>query len=144
MKHFIMIIGGLTLMTLTGCMGLFHPGAEEIYTQAKGPNAQQTALTILDMMKTSVQQAKTEQGESAGLEALHNQFHAFHKTFCDFSDQQRTTTAYEQAVTLNKEMKTVFHRLWKFKQDTSLRTAHLDLMLYRIHELQVLIQAIPV
>lgn len=143
MKHTILIVILMAMTLLTGCMGLFHPQAEEIYNQAKAPNAQNTALTILGMMETSAQQAKTEHGESQGLENLHNQFHAFQKTFCDFSDLERATTAYEQAVTLNKELKTVFHRLWKFKQDTSLRTAHLDLFLARIQELRTTIQAIP-
>lgn len=143
MKHRILIVLCVAMMLQTGCMGLFHPQAEEIYNEAKSSNAQNTALTILDMMETSAQQAKTEHGDSPGIEGLHDEFHAFHKTFCDFSEQQRATTAYEQAVTLNKELKTVFHRLWKFKQDTALRTAHLDLLLARIQELRTTIQAIP-
>lgn len=144
MKHRgIFLIICLALMTLTGCMGLFHPQATEIYNQAKGPNAQQTALTLVGLMESSAQQAKTELGESLGLENLHNQFHAFHQSLCDFSDEQQATTAYEQAVTLNKELQTVFHRLWKFKNDSSLRTVHLDLMLSRIRELHSALQAIP-
>lgn len=133
----------LILMTLSGCMGLFHPEATEIYNQAKGPNAQQTALTLVGLMEASAQQAKTEHGESQGLKNLHNQFHAFHQSLCDFSDEQQATTAYLQAVTLNQELKTVFHRLWKFKHDTALRTVHLDLMLSRIRELHGVLQAIP-
>lgn len=124
-------------------MSLFHPQAEEFYQQAKGATGRETALTLASMMETSAQQAKTEQGDSPGIEALHNQFHAFRKSFCDFSEQQRATTAYEQAVTLNKELKTVFHRLWKFQNDTSLRAAHLDLFLTRIQELRTTLQAIP-
>ncbi len=143
MKHVFLIVTGFTMITLTGCMGLFHPQAEEIYNQAKGPNAQQTALTLVGLMESSAQQAKTEHGASPGLEDLHNQFHAFHQSFCDFSEEQRATTPYEQAVTLNKELKTVFHRLWKFKNDTALRTAHLDLLLSRLRELRSLVQAIP-
>ncbi|MDR4493329.1 MAG: hypothetical protein AB7P17_10395 [Nitrospirales bacterium] len=144
MKHRgTLIVIWLAMMTLTGCMSLFHPQATEIYNQAKGPNAQQTTLTLVGLMETSAQQAKTEHGESQGLETLHNQFHALHKSFCDFSEQQRATTPYEQAVTLNKELKAVFHRLWKFKNDTPLRTVHLDLMLSRIRELHSVLQAIP-
>ena len=131
-------------MTLSGCTGLFHPEATEIYNQAKGPNAQQTALTLVGLMESSAQQAKTEHGESQGLKNLHNQFHAFHQSLCDFSDEQQATTAYIQAVTLNQELQTVFHRLWKFKHDTALRTVHLDLMLSRIRELHAVLQALPV
>lgn len=133
----------LAMATLTGCMRLFHPQATEIYNQAKGPNARQTALTLVGLMQASAQQAKTEPGESQGLENLHNQFHAFHQSLCDFSEEQQATTAYEQAVTLNQELKTVFHRLWKFKNDDSLRTIHLDLMLSRIRELHSVLQTIP-
>jgi hypothetical protein len=130
------------LLMLSGCTSLFHPQAEEYYQTAKGTNARQTASTLLDMMEASAGEAKTEQGRSQGLDKLHDQFHAFHKTFCDFSDSARGTTAYEQAVTLNKALKAVFHRLWKFRQDPPLRNAHLDLLLTRIQELRSTIQAI--
>ena len=93
-------------------------------------------------METSAQQAKTELGESPGLENLHNQFHALHRTLCDFPEQQTASPDYEYLLTLNKELKTVFHRLWKFKNDTTLRTIHLDLFLARIHELRSVLQAI--
>lgn len=129
-------------LLLSGCSSLMHPKAEEFYTQAKGATGQQTALALLTMMEASAQQAKTEVGESPGLDNLHNQFHAFHKTFCEFTEQQSATTAFEQAYTLNKELKTIFHRLWKFKNDTALRTVHLDLFLARVHELQSAIQSI--
>jgi hypothetical protein len=143
LKYGIVGLSLAALLMLSGCMGLFHPQAEEYYQAAKGPNARQTALTLLDMMEASAGQAKSEQGRSQGLDNLHDQFHAFHKTFCDFSDSARGTTAYEQAVTLNKALKTVFHRLWKFKQDPPLRRAHLDLLRTRIQELRTTIQAIP-
>jgi len=97
----------------------------------------------LAMMETSIQQAKTEHGESPGLDNLHNQFHAFHKTFCEFTEQQSATTAFEQAYTLNKELKTIFHRLWKFKDDTALRGVHLDLFSDRLHEIKQVLQTIP-
>ncbi len=120
-----------------------HPKAGEFYTQAKGETGKHTALALLTMMESSVQQAKTEVGESPGLDNLHNQFHALHKTFCEFTEQQSAATAFEQASTLNKELKTVFHRLWKFKNDTTLREVHLDLFLARIAELQLILQSIP-
>jgi hypothetical protein len=143
MTHRILFVAFASLLLLSGCMSLFHPQAEEFYQQAKGATGQQTALTLISMMDTTAQQAKTELGESLGLNNLHNQFHALHKTFCDFSDQQAATPAYEHTLTLNKELKTVFHRLWKFKNDTSLRAIHLDLFLSRLQELRTAVQSIP-
>ena len=131
-----------SILFLSGCSGLIHPKAEEFYAQAKGATGQQTALALLAMMETSVQQAQTEVGESPGLESLHNQFHALHRTLCDFSEQQTDSPGYEHLITLNKELKTVFHRLWKFKGDAALRTIHLDLFLARIHELRTVTQSI--
>jgi hypothetical protein len=143
MTHRLLFVSLASLVLFSGCMSLFHPQAEEFYQQAKGATGQDTALTLISMMDTSAQQAKTEVGESPGLQQLHNQFHAFRKSLCDFSDQQTATTAYEQVVTLNKELQTVFHRLWKFQNDTSLRAAHLNLLLTRIQELRTTLQAIP-
>jgi hypothetical protein len=143
MKHTLVLFALASLLVFSGCTSLFHPQAEKFYNQAKGATGQQTALTLLAMMETSGQQAKTEVGESPGLKDLHNQFHALHRTFCDFSDQQAGAPAYEQAVTLNKELKTVFHRLWKFKNDPVLRGAHLDIFLSRVQELRTALQAIP-
>lgn len=143
MTHRIHFIAFASLLLLSGCMSLFHPQAEKWYQQTKGVTGQQTALTLISMMDTSAQQAKKEVGESPGLNNLHNQFHALHKTFCDFSTQQAATTAYEHTLTLNKELKTVFHRLWKFKNDTSLRAIHLDLFLSRLQELRTAVQSIP-
>jgi hypothetical protein len=143
MKHRISCVAFFSLLLLSGCMSLFHPQAGEWYQQAKGATGRQTALTLISMMDATAQQARTELGESPGLNNLHNQFHALHKTFCDFSDQQAATTAYEKTLTLHKELKTVFHRLWKFKNDTSLRALHLDLFLSRLQELQTAFQSIP-
>ncbi len=143
MNHRVLSLAIASLLLLSSCGSLFHPKAEEFYNQAKGATGQQTALALISMMETSVQQAKTEVGESPGLDNLHNQFHAFHKTFCEFTEAQSATTAFEQAYTLNKELKTVFHRLWKFKNDTALRTIHLDLFSDRLKELKEVLQSIP-
>ena len=132
-----------SVLLFPGCSSLMHPQADEFYSQAKGETGKQTALTLLSMMEDSAQQAKTELGESPGLDNLHNQFHAFHGTFCEFTEQQSATTAFEQAYTLNKELKTIFHRLWKFKNDNALRSAHLDLFSDRLNELKEVLQSIP-
>ena len=141
MTRSVLFLALSSVLLLSGCSSLMHPKAEEFYTQAKGATGQQTALALLAMMETSAQQAKTELGESPGLEKLHNQFHALHRTLCDFSEQTASPD-YEHLITLNIELKTVFHRLWKFKNDTTLRTIHLDLFLARIHELRSVLQAI--
>lgn len=142
MTRSILFLALSSVLLLSGCSSLMHPKSKEFYTQAKGATGQQTALALLAMMETSVQQAKTELGESPGLENLHNQFHALHRTLCDFSEQQTASPDYEYLLTLNKELKTVFHRLSKFKNDAALRTIHLDLFQTRIHELRTVIQAI--
>jgi hypothetical protein len=143
MTHRLRFVAIGCLLLLSGCMSLFHPQAEEWYQQAKGATGRQTALTLISMMDASAQQARTEIGESPGLNNLHDQFHALHKTFCEFSDQQAATTGYEQSLTLQKELQTVFHRLWKFKHDTSLRAIHLDLFHSRLQELRTAVQSIP-
>jgi outer membrane murein-binding lipoprotein Lpp len=143
MKHAIVLFAVSSVLLFSGCSSLMHPKADEFYTQAKGETGKQTALALLAMMETSVPQAKKELGESPGLDNLHNQFHAFHNTFCEFTEQQSATTAFEQAYTINKELKTVFHRLWKFKDDTALRGIHLDLFSDRLQELKKVLQSIP-
>jgi len=143
MNHRVLFLAIVSLLLLSSCGSLFHPKAEEFYNQAKGATGQQTALALISMMETSIQQAKTEVGESPGLDNLHNQLHAFHKTFCKFTEAQFATTAFEQAYTLHKELKTIFHRLWKFKNDTSLRAIHLDLFSDRLKDIQSVIQAMP-
>jgi len=143
MIRFFLFFAASSVFLFSGCSSLMHPKAGDFYTQAKGETGKQTALALLTMMETSAQQAKTELGESPGIDNLHNQFHALHKTFCEFTEQQSATTAFEQAYTLNKALKTVFHRLWKFKDDTALRVVHVDLFLARIYELRSTIQTIP-
>lgn len=143
MKFLILFMTFASLLLLSGCMNLFHPQAENFYQEAKGATGTQTALTLIAMMDTTAQQAKTDVGESPGLHHLHDQFHALHKTFCDFSERQIATTAYEHSLTLQKELKTVLHRLWKVQNDAPLRTIHLDLFLARLQELRTALQSIP-
>jgi hypothetical protein len=58
------------------------------------------------------------------------------------NEAQAATTAYAKAVTIRREMRTVFHRLWKFREDSTLREAHLDLFAKRLQELRETVQAI--
>ena len=121
---------------------MMHPQAEEIMKQAKGETGIDTATTLLGMMEASLQQAKTESGESPGLTALHDQFHALRHSFCEATDAQVNTAAYDKAVTIKKEMKTVFHRLWDYKDDPTRRDLHLDLFANRLKELRQTLQGI--
>ena len=132
----------LWLVVLSGCSSLFHPRAEEFFNQAKGETGVDTALALTDMMNASLEQAKSEIGESTGLADLHDQFHALHHSFCDVTESQAATPAYTKAVTLSKEMREVFHRLWKYKDNQTLRTLHLDLFATRLQELRQTLQAI--
>jgi hypothetical protein len=143
MKRSLLLFALSSVLLVSGCGSLMHPKADDFYSQAKGVTGKHTALALLAMMEDSAQQAKTEQGESPELDNLHNQFHAFHGTFCEFTEQQSATTAFEQAYTLNKELKTIFHRLWKFKNDTALRAFHLDLFSDRLKELKEVLPSIP-
>lgn len=44
--------------------------------------------------------------------------------------------------TLRREMRTVFHRLWKYRDDPARRAAHLDLLAKRVQELREALQAV--
>ncbi len=143
MKIFFLMMALTLMVALSGCMSLFHPQAEQFYQEAKGATGPQTALALTTMMDTTARQAKQETGQSRSLDNLHDQFHALHKSFHDFSDQQTATTAYEHSLTLQNELKTIFHRLWKLDNDRTLRAIHLDLFLSRLQELRSVLQSIP-
>jgi len=104
MKRSFLLFALSSVLLVSGCGSLMHPKADEFYSQGKGETGKQTAPALLTMMEASAQQAKTELGGSPGLDNLLNQFHAFHGTFCEFTEQHSATTAFEQAYTLNKEL----------------------------------------
>ncbi len=128
------------ILLFSGC-GHVHPQSQEFLKQAKGQTGVDTARNLIGMMEASLQQAKTESGESPGLTTLHDQFHALRHSFCEATDEQVKTPAYDKAVTIKKEMKTVFHRLWDYKDDPTRRALHLDLFHNRLKELQQAFQA---
>lgn len=128
------------LLGLTACGSLMHPRATEIYNQAKGPTGVETGLNLVGMMEKSLQQAMTESGDAAGLDALHDQFHALHRVFCDMTEVQTQTMAYVHSVTLEKEMRVIFHRLWKYRDDQKLRNLHLGLFAARLAEFRLALQ----
>ncbi len=130
------------ILLFSGCGHMKHPQAEAFLKQAKGETGIETANNLIGMMETSLQQAKTESGESPGLKTLHDQFHALGHSMCEATCAQVKTPAYDKAVTIKKEMKTVFHRLWDYKDDPIRRTLHLDLFDERLKELRKAFQDI--
>lgn len=126
----------LVLVAVTGCASLFHPGAEKFYEEAKGATGADTALNLLQMLEASIRQAKTEQGDSPGLQAVHDQLHALHGAFCHLPEDQADSPAFATAVTLRKELGTVYHRVWEFRDDPLRRARHLDLLAARLRELR--------
>jgi hypothetical protein len=94
------------------------------------------------MLEASAKAARGGQGYDAALNDLHNQFHALNDTFCDVTKEQAATPAYAKAVTINKELWTVFKRLWKYRNEQPGRDTHLDLFAKRVQELRETLQAV--
>ncbi len=95
------------------------------------------------MMEESIRQAKSEPVEEIpGLTDLHAQLHALHRAFDDMTDSQASRPASITAVTLRKDLVTVFYRLGRFREDRTLRDLHLDLFAARLQELRQALQAV--
>lgn len=45
-------------------------------------------------------------------------------------------------VTIRREMRSVFHRLWRYRDDPAMRALHLDLFAKRLQELREAVQAV--
>ena len=142
MKRALPLLLAALLVGVTGCSSLFNPRAEEFYNEAKGATGVQTGLALIAMMETSIQQAMNETGEAGGVADLHDQFHALHGAFCQMTEAQASRTAYVYSVTVRKEMRTIFHRLWKYRDDPVLRNLHLGLFAARLQELKMALKGI--
>ena len=121
---------------LPACGHVMHPKADAYLEQAKGGDGLETLLNLTAMMQHTLSGTVSSQSVQADLDTLHDQFHALKNGFCLVSETRRAHPSFVQAVTIRKEMKTVFHRLWKFREDPALRRAHLDLFGKRVHELR--------
>lgn len=146
-NRFAVGIAAVLVLFLSGCGSLLHPRAGEFLAQAQGAGDQassgvQTIVNLTTMLDASIQAARSGQNYEAALDRLHDQFHALRKAFCLVTEAQAATTAYAKAVTIRREMRTVFHRLWKFREDSTLREVHLDLFAKRLQELRETVQAI--
>lgn len=132
----------LMLTSLSGCSYLFYPRAGDYATQAKGASSVETMINLTNMMEASAGQAKGGKGVDTAFDDLHNQFHALNGAFCDVTDPQAKTPAYDLAVTHKKELTAIFKRLWKFKGDQPQRDQHLDLLSDELKELRSTLQTI--
>ena len=132
----------LSMVWLAGCSYLFYPRASEFLEKAKGGSGVETILNLTTMLEASAKAARGGQGYDAGLNDLHNQFHALHDAFCQVTKEQASTPAYAKAVTINKEMWPIFKRLWKYRNDQAGREVHLDLFAKRVQELREALLAV--
>lgn len=139
-------IGWLTLAfmltSLSGCSYLFYPRAGDYATQAKGASGVETMINLTRMMEVSAEKAKGGKGIDSAFDDLHNQVHALNDSFCGVTSAQAKTPAYDLAITHKKELKAIFRRLWKFKDDQPQRDQHLDLLITEMKELRDTVQTI--
>jgi hypothetical protein len=94
------------------------------------------------MMEATAAKAKGGKGVDNAFDDLHNQFHALSDAFCCVTDAQAKTPAYDLAQTHKKELKAIFKRLWKFKDDQPQRDQHLDLFIAELKELRDTLQTL--
>ncbi|HNK16582.1 MAG TPA: hypothetical protein PLZ20_18610 [Nitrospira sp.] len=133
---------GFMLTMLGGCSYLFYPRAGDYATQAKGASGVETMTNLISMMEATASRGKGGKGVDAAFDDLHNQFHALDDSFCGVTEAQSKTPAYALAVTHKKELRAIFGRLWKFKDDQPQRDQHLDLLAAELKELRETLQTI--
>jgi hypothetical protein len=139
MKTFMISLVLLLLTGLTGCSYMFYPRAGEYLEKAKGPTGVDTILNLIPMLEASAKAARGTDYQAA-LDDLHNQFHALHDAFCQVGKPQSESPTYAKAVTLDKELWTIFRRLWRNRNDAAVREVHLDLFEKRLAELREALQ----
>ena len=143
MNKFVLVLAATILfLGFTGCSTLFYPRADEYAEKAKGANTVETLLNLTNMMEASAEASKGEKGKEReqSFDDLHNQFHAFDNMLCCVEKKKRETPAYDLAVTHNKELWTIFKRIWKFRDAQPQRNDHLDLFITELKELRVTLQ----
>ncbi len=128
--------------SLTGCSYLFYPHAKEFTAKAKGATEVDTLINLTNMAEASAKAAKGGKGVDQPFDDLHNQFHAIDNAICCVSKEQQEKPAYAVAKTQNKELGTIFKRLWKYKDDPARRNEHLDLFAKRVSELRDSLQSL--
>jgi hypothetical protein len=138
----LLTFAGLVLLANVGCGSMMHPKAGEILQQAKGTSGIDTQINLTTKISEQIGVLRGQRNYESGLDLLHNQLYALKTTACDVTEAQSKTVAYAKAVTLRKEVGTIFHRLWKSREDQARRDAHLDLLSNRIQELRDTLQEV--
>ena len=133
---------GLLLLSTSGCSYLFYPHAKEFTATAKGATGIDTLINLTTMAEATAQKAKGGKGVDQPFDDLHNQFHAIDDNVCSVDKSTREQPAYALAVTHNKELVTIFKRLWKFKDDQPQRDQHLDLFVSELQEMRQTLQTL--
>jgi hypothetical protein len=141
-RNGLLAFAGVVLLASVGCGRMMHPKAGEILQQAKGPSGIDTQINLTTKISEQIGVLRRQRNYESGLDLLHNQLYALKTTACDVTEAQSKTVAYAKAVTLRKEVGTIFHRLWKSREDQARRDAHLDLLGKRIQELRDTLQEI--
>lgn len=138
----ILPIAALLLLSTSGCSYLFYPHAKEFTEKAKGATGVETLINLTTMAEASANAAKGGTGVDQSFDDLHNQFHAINDSICCVEKSVREQPVYALAVTHNKELKAIFKRLWKFKNDQPQRNQHLDLFVSELHEMRQTLQTL--
>ena len=137
-----LVLIGLLLLSTSGCSYLFYPHAKEFTATAKGATGIDTLINLTTMAEATAQKAKGGKGVDQPFDDLHNQFHAIDDNVCSVDKSTREQPAYALAVTHNKELVTIFKRLWKFKDDQPQRDQHLDLFVSELQEMRQTLQTL--
>lgn len=132
----VLTIAALLLLTTSGCSYLFYPHAKEFTAKAKGATGVETLINLTNMAEITAKSAKGGKGADQPFDDLHNQFHAIDNSICCVEKSVKEQPAYALAVTHNKELRTIFKRLWKFKNDQPQRDQHLDLFVSELQEMR--------
>jgi hypothetical protein len=138
----LLVLAAVWLVGFSACSYIFYPRADEFAEKAKGPSTLDTMVNLTTMLYASANAAKDGTGYDPALNDLHNQFHALDDLFCDLTKDQMDRTAYARAVTQNKELWTIFKRVWKFKDDPARRADHLDLFARHVADLRDTLQSL--
>lgn len=132
----------LLLLSTSGCSYLFYPHAKDFTAKAKGTTGVETLVNLTNMAEATAKSAKGGKGVDQPFDDLHNQFHAIDNSICSVEKLVREQPAYALAVTHNKELGTIFKRLWKFKDDQPQRDQHLDLLASELQEMRQTLQTL--
>lgn len=135
-------IAVLFLLSTSGCSYLFYPHAKEFTEKATGATGVDTLINLTNMAESTARAAKGGRGVDRPFDDLHNQFHAIDNSICCVEKSVKEQPAYALAVTHNKELKTIFKRLWKFKDEQPQRDQHLDLFVSELQELRQTLQTL--